>query len=224
MATRKLVTALIVGVLALVGSTACRSQIGTAAYVGDIQITDKNVEEVIDSVRSEIPQERFGDIRQTIVTMLVLTEAGKQYAKAEGISIPAGDPRELAQQNQIAADTKYAVLAANFLATMRVLADKAVPADPDDNDQREAYANLDTNGQQVPPFDQVRSYFNAEAMAASIGQRNMLNEVVKRSDVRVSPRYSPLTYQIPMQVGGVPTWVGVRLSGDPSSDAVVERG
>lgn len=217
---RRLAAGLAAGVLALLGMAGCRSQPGTAAYVGDARFTEAQVEEIVNSIPN-LPGDRIGDAREFTVTMLVLREAGTGYANREGLSIPDPQVDAIAEQSGLPADSRYTVLLADFNAVLRALAEHAEPAAPSESDQREAYANLQTNGQPVPPFDQVRQAFSAETMGVAVGQRNLLTGIVRDADVMVNPKYGDLDYQVPLVIGQVQSSLAVRLAEQPGSGPAV---
>jgi hypothetical protein len=60
-------------------------------------------------------------------------------------------------------------------------------------------------------------------MGQSVGQRNLLGQVIDRADIVVNPKYGQLTYEVPVTIGQVPSWLGVPLT-DPASQPVTDRG
>ena len=222
-ARRRLLAVLAAGALALVGLAGCRSDPAVAAYVNDVQVTERQVDQVVESVRDLVPAERLGEIRRRVVTMLVLRAAGHEFAREEGIAVPAANPAVMADATGLPVDGEYTVLLAEFNAVLQALSERAEVTAPTEADQREAYANLQTNGQAVPPFDELRQYFSTETMGRSVGQRNVLNQVVDRADIVVNPKYGQLIYEVPVTIGQVPSWLGVPLT-DRAAQPVADGG
>ncbi|HET6214478.1 MAG TPA: SurA N-terminal domain-containing protein [Micromonosporaceae bacterium] len=227
MTTRRRVLAVAAaGALAVAGLAGCRSDPGVAAYVGPEKITERQVDQVVKSVTDLIPEGRTAAVREQVVEMLVMREAVNQYAKAQRIAIPAADVAGYAEQNQIPAGPDgqpraYTTLAAQFDAAFQAIQGKVTPTAPSAKDQREVYDNARIDGKPVTQaFEDVQQYFSMETIGGAVGVRNLLVGVVAGADVAVNPRYAPLVYQVPAQVGQVPSWLGVPL-GDPGAESVV---
>jgi hypothetical protein len=123
---RRLAVVIMLGLLAAAGLVACRSDPAVAAYVGDTEITEAQVNEVLDALRAmeesrieeqlaglaeQVSEETLAQHRQErldtlqsqlaatrdeIATFLVLTEVGTRYAEREGLQIPEATPSEVA--------------------------------------------------------------------------------------------------------------------------------
>lgn len=193
-----------------------------AAYVGKVRITEADVDAVIKDLGELVTDDNRVEIRHDVVTMLVLRAAGTEYARAEGITVPDADTEAMAIASQVPADRKFTVLLAELDAVLRALDDRVQPASPTEADQREAYANLETNGVQVPPFEELRQFFSTEAMGPAVGRRNLLGQVVQRADVAVNPKYGHLAYPIRMLIAGqVPSRLDVAIT-DQASNPVAD--
>jgi hypothetical protein len=221
---RRLLAVTVAGALAVTGLAGCRSAPGVAAYVGPTRFSEQWVDKIVDSVRAQIPEGREFAVRQQVVEMLVVRAAVTQYAAREGITIPPVDPAAFAKQNGLPPDTEYSELAASYSGALSALQDRVKSTAPSEADQREAYGNARVNGQPVTDkFEDVQQYFTEEQLGSAVGQRNLLNEILMRSDVVVNPRYGPMKAQVQAQIGQVPTWLGVPLGDTDGSPAVVNR-
>src|SRR5690606_19082359 len=139
--------------------------------------------------------------RQDLMTMLVVTEAGRRYAAAEGLTVPPGPVAAYAEALDLPTNDPYVVAQAEFRAVMDALRPTAAPVEPSPADQREIYDHLREQGLRVPPFDQVQPFLTGEQVAQAVGIRDLVATVVARADVRVQPGYE-LVYRQPVALPG----------------------
>jgi hypothetical protein len=209
-------------VLALTGLGACGADPSVAAYVGGVQITEAEVDDLMAELEGalgiETAQQR-AEIRGQLVELRVLTEAATAYAEAEGLELPAPGLEAQATQLGLDRDSPAVRVVAEFSAAMGMLSGSVEPARPTEADQREVYDNLVAEGLTNAPFEQAQPDLNRETIGGPVALRNLIVEVVDRADIRVNPRYD-LVHRVVVPLGGVQTWLSVPL-GD---SAVVEAG
>jgi hypothetical protein len=210
--------------LALAGLAGCRVEPGTAAFVGGDRISDARVDKIVSEVQAYVQSGQTGDVRQNVLTWLVMADAGKQYAAAHHVTIKPMDTATFAQQANLPAGTEnsqYAKAGAEYDAVLIALAPIATSTAPSEPDQREAYENAGQAGH-GEPFASVKQYFNEQTMGQAVGLRNLLTDVMKSAHVSISPRYGSPHVQVPFTIGSVQTYLGVPLEATPASPAVVD--
>jgi len=213
--SRRLLAAVAVGALLMTGLAGCRADRNVAAYVGDTEITEARVDEVMTSIRDVAPAEAYGEIRGRVVEMLVLTAAGTGYAETAGVQIPEPAPEEFADQLGLPVENAYVQVLSGFLAVLNTVNGRAQSTAPSEADQREVYRNLLFNGEPLQdPFEEVQRFFTEEAIGTAVGTRDLLTEVIADGDVTVNPKYR-LVHQVQVTIGQAQSWLGVPL-GEPS--------
>lgn len=215
---RRLAGLVLAGLLAVTGVAACQVSPGLAAQVGDTVITQQEVDRVLASWKrtQEAPPEPevVEGARQDIMAILVVTEAGRRYAAAEGLTVPPAPVATVAQRRDLPEDDPYVVAEAELRAVMAALEPTAVPVEPSPADQRELYDHLVELGVPVPPFEQVQPFLTGEEIARAVGMRNLIATVIERADVRFQPGYEPV-YRQTVDLAISRTWLEVPL-GEPS--------
>lgn len=226
MVRRRSIAVVAVAGLALAGLAGCRVEPGTAAFVGGDRISDARVDKIVNEVQAYVQSGQTGDVRKSVLTWLVMADAGKQYAQAHHIAVKPADTAVFAQQASLPAGTEnsqYAKAGAEYSAVMNALAPLAHSIAPSEQDQREAYTNAGAAGQSQP-FDAVKQYFTEQTMGPTVGLRDLLGGVVKDAHVSISPRYGSPQLPLPFTIGSVQTYLGVPLEATPASPAVVDAG
>jgi hypothetical protein len=217
------VSVVLVGVLAL---GACgRSAPDVAAYVGDTRYSQADVNQVVNEIKDQVKPEQLAAVRQTVVQMFVLREVATSYAKAHNISVPASDPAAFAQQSGLPPNVRFTELAAGTNAAVGAVRQPVQSVAPSEADQREAHSHSTSQGQPITDsFESVRQFFDEKALGKAVGVRNLLRDAVGQAHVSVNPRYGDLTYQVPVQIGQVASWLAVPLTGkEPAvSDVTVK--
>src|SRR5690242_5404446 len=129
---RRLLAAAIAGVFALVGASACREQPTVAAYVGDAQLSNSQVERIVNEFTDPgIRQQYGGTIREAVVSDFVLNEVGRRIATERNVTIQApnlSQYQDLAQQDKVPLDSQFIRLVADADATMQALSSIGTPA------------------------------------------------------------------------------------------------
>ncbi len=224
---RRLAALVLVAVLGAGVLAGCRSDPSVAAYVGDKQYSQRHIEamvrEVVDAVNQVSPDSRgsidFAAVRQLVLSSVVVRDVAGRVAAERHVTVPKADPEVAAQMLGLQAGspltpliekTGFAELIAGTAVALQALAGTVAPVEPSEAEQREVYDNLSYDGE-LPAFDQVRQYLNREALGQELGLRGVLADGVQRFHVEVNPRYAPLAYQIPIQLGQVSGYVSVPI-------------
>src|SRR5438874_129882 len=142
---RRLLAAAVAGALAGTGLAGCREVPTVAAYVGGAQLTNAQVENMLNQFEADVRSSKAADIREIIVRDFVLNQLSRQLAKEHGITIPAtdtGQPAPLAAV-RLEADEQAAFNAIQHLGT---------PQPPSEADRREVWESLVAQ-QKVDPGD-----------------------------------------------------------------------
>jgi hypothetical protein len=222
---RRLLAVIAAGTLAVAGLAGCRNGPEVAAYVGSNRITHEQVRGIVDDLIKKEPSiaDRRAELQQNVLQLLVVRDAARQYAQRQGITIPPADTATFAQQSQLPPDATYTTIAAEYSAALTAVEEKVKSVAPNEADQREAYHNATVNGQPVTDkFEDVQQYFNEEALGSTVGQRNLMRDMLQQANVVVNPRYSPISAKIGGQIGQVPTFLEVPL-GKPEKPFVANR-
>jgi parvulin-like peptidyl-prolyl isomerase len=242
MDVRRLPLIAVLGLAGLAGLAACRADPAVAAYVGDVRITEAEVDQVVDDLRAEVggsieqeladlaeeldqaalaeqEAQRFGElerqlaaVRTQVVEMRVITVAATGYAQREQLAVPDPDRAQVGTDLGLPADSSYVAVVAEFVAVRDALRDSVEPVPPTEADQREVYENLVAEGL-TASFAQVRPELDEQLLGRPVALRNLLTELVTQADIQLNPRYD-LVYRVPVQIGNAQTWLGVPLGGD----------
>ncbi|HYO38561.1 MAG TPA: hypothetical protein VER39_02785, partial [Nocardioidaceae bacterium] len=194
---RRLASIAVVAALALGGLTACRSDPSVAAYVGSARYTDDTIVRTVEEVLASVPAEQRGQIRpasvrEQVVHMLVVRDAARAYAKAEGITVAGPDLRAFAEERRLPPEASFTQLLHGYSTVLDALSAKAAPVAPTEDDQREAYEHAQIQGQplsQAAPFAEVRKFFDQQTLGPALGLRKLLGEVLSDADISIHPRY-----------------------------------
>ncbi|MFV2087122.1 hypothetical protein [Micromonospora sp. LOL_021] len=222
---RRLASITAIALLGVAALSACRSQPGVAAYVGDEQYTEEQVTSVIDDLSDRLGEQAGQQgapplpTRQQVVSALVLAEVCAQ------LDVPGGAQPISPDQFGLPPESEYAQTAAQAWTcitglqaggqvqpTQEELFDlvekgRAAGVIPDDVTDEEAAGQLD-----------------GEQLRSSLAARDVVADAVAEQDVTVNPRYRPLefpvlSFQAPQ---GNVIAVGIPL-GDGDSGTVSER-
>ncbi len=187
----------------------------SVAQLREVDADDKQVEDLRRQRMASL-DEQLPHVRNQVLAYLVLTEAGRRYADANGISVPQPRVAQVrAQMPQLPEDHPYVQLRAEGDAVLEALRSAATPTQPSEEDQREVYRNLFGDEEPVIPFEEVQPFLGFEQLGQAVGMRNLLQEVLESQDVRLAPGYE-VVHPVLVDVQGVTSWLGVRIAG-PSS-------
>jgi hypothetical protein len=221
----------LVAVLALAGGlalTGCgRAQPGTAAYVGETRYTERQIDTIVDEIRSSASGNQLPNPRATVVGWLVMADLGRRAAEERSITIPASDYDLLAEQTGLPSDSATVRAVADWAAVYNAIArrvttdQQAGPVTPSDEDLREIYEVLHADPRlEDLTFEEVAAQLRQiPEVAISVAVRNALREAAAKHRLVVNPRYRPLVANLPLagELNNLPLVLAV------GSDLVAER-
>jgi hypothetical protein len=220
---RRLFAAAAAGALALAALTGCRSDPSVAAYVGDSQITEAQVDKVITDVTQDVtadnaaasgtatqadgadptaPAAEKAPARSDVVGVLVTSAVIDRALHHRGLSATAPDASaiaQIAQGYQIPARSSYAADLADLRAGLAALLDQANPNfQPTDADLRVAYDNAVAAGVAPPnDFNAVKpTFLQVEGLAQYVSVRTDLAKSASQAGITINPRYAPLAFPL----------------------------
>ncbi|WBB96231.1 MULTISPECIES: hypothetical protein [unclassified Solwaraspora] len=222
---RRLASITVIALVGVAALSACRSQPGVAAYVGDEQYTEEQVTSLIDDMADQLGEQADQQgapplpTRQQVVSALVLADvcaqldapSGAQPVSPEQLGLPPAS--EYGQTASQAWTCIVGLQAGGQVQPTReelfdlVEKGRAAGVIPDEVTDEEAAGQLD-----------------GEQLRSSLAARDALADAVAEQDVTVNPRYRPLefpvlSFQAPQ---GNVIAVGIPL-GDGDSGTVSER-
>lgn len=186
-----------VGTVAIIALAGCRTNAGTAAYVGDTRITDATVDKTADSV-TNVPGYTPDALRANTLADLTFIEIAKRYAKAKGYAAPtvtADQLDTLATQVGVAPDrastNAFVVATVTARSWANLLLDKTTAVRPTDAELLEIYQRAVAQGVADPnTFDTLKPQIAAvDGLGAALALRRELLTRMRQDGVTTSPRY-----------------------------------
>jgi hypothetical protein len=194
---RRSVLVVVLVLMAGLGFAGCgRAQPGVAFYIGDTRYTEKQIDEMVDEIRSAVPGVDVGDVRDNAVNALVVRDLARRAAEAKSVDVPAPDYAGTAQRVRLPENAELTRALAESSAAASALVNVANPVQATDKDLRGIYEVLleAAGDQQLKPYDEVAALLRADAFLPKVlGVRDVLVEQAKKVGVEVNPRYLPLT-------------------------------
>jgi hypothetical protein len=227
-AGRRAVVALALGCgLAL---TACADDPGVAAYVGSEQITEKEIDELIAGVNTEIAKVKddpnvTADVKaglsapartDTVLTVVLGRLCAARQAKEEFAGFQFSDE----QRKSIAPlpDTEYYKVRLTAYSCLFGIPNPA-QVQPTDAELQDIYDRALAKGLVNVPLAEIREQLATnQDVRQTVATKRMITEMVQTADVRINPRYRPLEFFVSDLGSGEQLVVAV--VGDPGSDAV----
>jgi hypothetical protein len=229
MAHSRLVAVVAVGVLAVVGLSACRvNTTGKAAFVGDNSYSTDQLDQIVDAAAKDgyrpAQSEDRNAARRWVLSRLVFNAVAERYATERGYSAPDIDYAGAATQYGVPATDPRARLSAEAGAWDQLLLDHADKATPSDTDLREVY-QLVTGGNSTTTFAQAKPLLLADdEVKQGIVVRNALRVEMSRYSVDVNPAYGPLVLNIAAFHDGGQAYAAVPLTlGEDNGDTVASN-
>jgi hypothetical protein len=192
----------VVASLALAGLSACRSGPAVAAYIGDAQITEKRVQEVLDDAQAALAGSNAKVLpitRADVVNVLVSRDLIGRVAARHNVQLPADlSYDQFAALVKLPAKTEYVRLYAQYNA-LQYNVEQSITGSAalTEDDLKDVYKRLVANNAVQPgtTFDSFKGTVPADALKelqAAVALRNEVHEVADPLDVTVNPRYQPL--------------------------------
>ncbi|NJC70236.1 hypothetical protein HC031_11015 [Planosporangium thailandense] len=193
----------VVGTFALTG---CRSQPGTAVYIGSTSYSQKYVDDLADQLR-KMPSFSTGDSRQTIAQWLILRDLSKRLVADNRWQQPAVDEKTATatienglQQagGQVNTESVRPLikLYAQLEAYQGAVQEHITPQHATAADYADLYQRAKAAGQ-VPPNVDEATYTktvgqqNEQTIQAVLGARKLYADAVKAAPVSLNPKYGP---------------------------------
>jgi len=196
------------GILLLAGPDPGRSEPSVAASVNEVEITEAELDRLMaDGGRLA---EGLAADRNEVIGILVVTEAVTTYARQQGLTLPEPSVEAIAGDLQLAADSPYVRMVAEFFAVISAVQNAIVPVPPSEADQRELYDNLVSQGL-TTPFEELQGVLTAEAVGEWVAMRDQIAAAVGQADIQINPRYQP-EHRVLVPLGDVQSWLSVPLS------------
>ncbi|HEX6969880.1 MAG TPA: hypothetical protein VF174_13870 [Micromonosporaceae bacterium] len=224
MRARRLVS---VAAIAAVGvlATACRSHPEVAAYIGDQEVTEAQVSEVVEDLRQKLGEDPTVPLppRSQVVTVLVLNNVCEQVSAEKGYRPQAEYPVEfIVEQSGLPADSAYVRHSADLQTCLSGFPAAQAVA-PTEDELTDLVARAKAAGA-VPAevtFNEAVAQLDGEQLRRALGQRQAFTEAMAGYDITVNPRYRPL--ELPLLVfQDRSTAVGVPI-GEHGSEAVIDQ-
>ncbi len=205
---RRLTAIAAVGVVALGVLAGCRTEPGSAAYVGNTRITTDQVDEVVKGV----PTSADLAVRRTeAVSELVYTTALQKYADANNITLAAIDPAlrdQIAQTYQIPNDATHRPfidLEAKRYTWTNDLLNRAPSTQPSDADLRRLFRELQADFNPGTTFEQAKpALLQVPNLAQGVALRKQLEPAFQSFDITISPMYANNCVKSPCPAPTVP--------------------
>lgn len=223
---RRLASITVIALVGVAALSACRSQPGVAAYVGDQQYTEERVTSVVDELTDQLGEQAGQEgapplpTRQQVVSALVLADV------CRGLDVPGGGqqitPDQYAQQFGLPVDSEYVRAAAQAWTCVSGLQGSG-QVEPT---QEELFDLVDRGRAAGVIPDEVSdeeaaSQLDGEQLRSALATRDVIADAVAEQNVTVNPRYRPLEFPLLSFQSNVIA-VGIPL-GDSDSGTVSER-
>jgi hypothetical protein len=226
---RRLLAVALAGAVALTGLAACRDQPAVAAYVGSSQLSNADVEKMVDEFPTEQRETDIGFLRQAVVDNFVVREVATRIAHDRGLPaapVNVDAYRASAIDRKVDPKGKFVQLVAQANAALATIRSVGQPTAPTEADQRAVYQELTAAGILTAgtTFAQIKDQLDSDDMRAALGLRTVIADGVAKYGVTVNPRYQPLGIPVPFTLdnGQVNTEVDVPLNTSTASPAVVD--
>jgi hypothetical protein len=193
--TRRIALLAALAVVAALGLTACgNEQPHTAAYVGNVHFTDKQLDTMVAEGRRYELDRPPSAIRRIGLATLIVTELGKRIARDRGISIAAPDYGHAASALEMPASTTYVRAFAEFSAVAGAVAMRLDPIPVSDATLRPYFDDLVKTD--IVAADQYSSFAQqvgtSPYLARDLALFKVIQEAARQAGLKVNPQYLPL--------------------------------
>ena len=226
---RRLLAVAVAGVLAIPALAACRDLPSVAAYVGDAQLTNAQVDTMVEEFSDQVRETKTGQLRRVVVSLFVTRELAQRLARENGITVPSVDAAQvasIAEDAGLKPGSPAARLDAEEQVAMKAIARLGTPQVPAEADKREVFRALVLDrAVDASRYEAVKSELDSPELRQALGLRTVLRDAVHRYQVTVNPRYEPLGVPIPFTLEGGQVTTSILLSLESTAPpAVVDRG
>jgi hypothetical protein len=238
---RRVIAVAALGLLGVGVLAGCRSEPGTAAFVGGTRITDSQVNDGAKTI--SVQNVGLGPVRQTYVADLTFIALAEHYARAHKIDLPAVTTQELAQEAEqvnipAAQATSNPVVRALTQSNKDLgsLLSAMTPATPSDAQLMQIWTRARAAGLTQNSFATDKPTIQQiQGLGQTVALQNEMIKAEKTYNVQVNPKYLPTPIpgttdnglEFPVlelqnqQSGGAVTVLGIPLGGTGSSPAVI---
>jgi hypothetical protein len=220
---RRLATVAVVAALGLAGLTACRSQPGVAAYVGDQRITEDTVTAWVDGAQptpsptaepapgaSPAPDEPPAVTRQEAVDLAVSLDLGKQIVAEKNLQLGSQITAEqVAAELGVDPASAYAEMYAEWINVAQAILSSVSAGAPTDDQIMTVYRQLVAAGAIEPNLSlaEVKQAFGSgEFVSTATGLADQLAAKADASGASINPRYLPLAAPLFVTANGRPVF------------------
>lgn len=194
---RRVVAVIAMGALAVGGLTACRTDSGSAAYVGNTRISNADVDGIVASLPKNGPV-TAEEARQLTITYGAFNALAAKVAASKGLGTAKPDKTEItgiASELKVDPSNKFVQTIAQGDAWRTLLMSKAPKVTPNDVELKQIYQNLVSAGnvfQGTPPsFEEVRSeLLTIPDLDQGVGLYREMTAAAAKSNISVNPRYA----------------------------------
>jgi hypothetical protein len=210
---------------ALLALSACRSHPNVAAYIGDEEVTEAQVTEVVEDLEQKLGEEAGVPLpaRDRVVTLLVLDAVCAQVSAEKGYRPRMQYPVEyVVQQYGLPADSTFVQRRA-ALETCLSGFPAADPVAPTEDELADLVQRAREAGviPEETPFAEAAQQLDGELLRGRLALRRVIVEAMAGYDITVNPRYRPLEFPL-LEFRGGSVAVGEPI-GEGGSEAVVDR-
>jgi hypothetical protein len=201
-----------VAVLAVLGAmvlTGCgQAQPGTAAYVGNTRYTERQLDDIVEEIRSTRPEVQPPEPRAWALSRLILLDLARRVVEEQKLTVPSARYDEFARGLRLPADSKFVRLWAEYEATKGAVAAAVQPVTPTEDDFRAIWDVLRKDPRLIPgtTYAYVVEVLRGDTrVPVALGVRNVLQDQAADTDVVVNPVYQPLLADV--EIGDAPVTV-----------------
>jgi hypothetical protein len=240
LAARGRVAIAVVPLLAGLALTGCRTDPSIAAYVGDLRITEAEVDEIVEDAAAKVatagtatptpqptpepggqppaPAGWKAPTRTDVLITLVLGKLCADDQAAKGYQGQSVTPQQVAEVDRVPADSTFAVKRAGTYTCLSAAPSGSVQ-EPSDAEIEEIYKRAVDHGLSPAPLNDIRDQLKADAgVRQALGVRRFIDELVKNGNISVNPRYRPMEFPVSDLGSGYPLIVAT--VGEAGSGAV----
>jgi hypothetical protein len=235
---RRLASVAVVAALGLGGLTACRTEPGIAAYVGDQQITEDTVTTWVDGANpvpqpeasaqpgpSVAPDAPPAVTRQEAVDLAVSLDLGRQIVAEKNLATQAQITAEqVAGELGVEPTSEYAKMYAEWINVAQAILGSVSPSAPTDEQIMTVYRQLVAAGAiepNLPLADVKQAFGNGEFVSTASALADQLAEKADADGASINPRYLPLAAPLFVTANGQPVFYQMPYVDD--SGAVTDR-
>jgi hypothetical protein len=231
---RRLATVAVVAAVGLGGLTACRSEPGVAAYVGDQRITEETVTAWVDGAAAApaageqaqpSPPAGAAVSRQQAVDLAVTLDLGQQIVEEKNLQVESQITAEqVAAELGVDPGSEYARMYAEWINVAQAILPTSGSGAPTDDQVMTVYRQLVAAGAIEPnlPLAEVKQAFGDGAFVTSaVGLGDQLAQQADADNASINPRYLPLAAPLFVTANGRPVFY--QLPYVEGSGAVTDR-